>query len=355
MPVDPVVSRVAGVTVVPYGSHAPEHDDRASRSRSVARHDGSAETPRQRARRTRKPARRRRATPSGARSCPDQLGGHSTDALALGALRPRARQPRSASTRTSPARSATASTPPRDRARRRPLPRAARAARRRGGVLVTRGETRTSRGSDLRLGLGLVLVCAADRRLAAHRHGSPGGDALEPLQQAGGLLGALVRRAARTRCSARSARSSCSSRSLVLGALLVLGAGLRQVAAIAVPRREVARPSTARDSFTLQPVPLDDADVRARPAAALRPGRRRARHRRRRVAPRSRRSIWSRPRTHVEKVDGVLAPTRRGARRRTTTSHARGVRGRRRGRRRRGDRRRRAARMSRGSCRRPRS
>ena len=131
-----------------------------------------------------------------------------------------------------------------------------------GGVLVTRGEPGESR-SDLRLGLGIVLVCAAIVGLLHIGHGSPGGDALEPLQQAGGLLGALFGAPLHALLGGVGAVIVLVA-VLVLGALLVFGAGLKQVAAIGfLAVKWLAE--HGKGLFTLQPVPLDDAYEPDRP------------------------------------------------------------------------------------------
>jgi DNA segregation ATPase FtsK/SpoIIIE, S-DNA-T family len=131
-----------------------------------------------------------------------------------------------------------------------------------GGVLLQRGAEEDSR-SDLRLGLGLVLVCAAIVGLLHIADGSPGGDALDPLLRAGGIIGALLAAPLAALLGAVGAVIVLVALG-ALGALLVFGAGLRQVGhAVLVGSRWLGEHS--KELLTLQPVPLDDVYEPDRP------------------------------------------------------------------------------------------
>jgi S-DNA-T family DNA segregation ATPase FtsK/SpoIIIE len=233
-----------------------------SRSRSARGTATRRKPPAQRASAARRPAPRRRATPKWRQELARQLGGHSTDALAIGlfvlalvsALGIYSNLAGPVGGGLDAAASIMLG------AGRVVVPLALLVAA--GGVLVTRGEPGQSR-SDLRLGFGIVLVCAAIVGLLHIGHGSPGGDALEPLQHAGGLLGALFGAPLHALLGGVGAVIVLVA-VLVLGALLVFGAGLKQVAVIGfLAVKWLAE--HGKGLFTLQPVPLDDAYEPDRP------------------------------------------------------------------------------------------
>ena len=267
MPVDPVVSHVAGVTVVLLwqpraGARRPRRVVAAPRAGAARRLDANR-PPNARAR----PGNLRRAAgrhPSGARSCSAS----------------------SADTRPTHLRSACSSSrlvsvlgifsnvvgPVGDGidaaasimlgAGRVVVPLALLVAA--GGVLVASdGDDGESR-SDLRLGLGIVLVCAAIVGLLHIGHGNPDGDALEPLQHAGGLLGALIgaplaraaRRGRRGHRAGRGPRTRCAAR---VRCRAEAGRGDR------VPHTMKWLAEHGKGLFTLQPVPLDDTYEPDRP------------------------------------------------------------------------------------------
>ncbi len=96
------------------------------------------------------------------------------------------------------------------------------------GVVVTRDGSAPKR-SDIRLAVGLGLMCAATVGLLHIGNGSPGGDSMRALEEAGGLLGALFGGPLDAFLGDVAAVIVLIA-VLVLGALLVVGAGLRQVA-----------------------------------------------------------------------------------------------------------------------------
>jgi DNA segregation ATPase FtsK/SpoIIIE, S-DNA-T family len=131
-----------------------------------------------------------------------------------------------------------------------------------GSVLVQRDDAPETR-SDLRLGVGLVLVCASIVGLLHIAHGNPGSDSLDPLLEAGGIIGALL--GAPLHALLGGVGSAIVLVAVgVLGALLVFGAGLRQCAhMLFLIAKWIAEHS--KGLFVLQPTPLDDAYEPDRP------------------------------------------------------------------------------------------
>jgi DNA segregation ATPase FtsK/SpoIIIE, S-DNA-T family len=222
------------------------------------RHRRSRRTPSRRTRvRTRRVATRRRATPRWRKELAAQLGGHANDALALGlgvlALVSALGIYSDLAGPVGDGLDAAASIMLGSGKVVVPLALLIAA----GGALVARGDDEGTR-SDLRLGLGVVLVCAAIVGLLHLAHGSPGGDALEPLQQAGGLIGALVGAPLHALLGGLGAVIVLVAM-LLLGTLLVVGAGLRQVARLCFLAAKWLVEHGGH-LFTLQPIPMEDAD-----------------------------------------------------------------------------------------------
>ena len=131
-----------------------------------------------------------------------------------------------------------------------------------GGVVIQRGDAPETR-RDLRLAIGLALVCASIVGLLHIGHGSPGGDSLDPLLEAGGLLGALFGAPLHAALGGIGAVIVLIAVGL-LGALLVFGAGLRQCGRYFVVAGRWLR-AFGKQLFVLQPVRLDDAYEPDRP------------------------------------------------------------------------------------------
>ena len=262
----------------PYGSHAPEHYDRAESYRDPGARLGPAPQARGGRRpRSGRPARRS-APPKWRQELASQLGGHATDALAIG-LFVLALVAALGIYSNLAGPSATASTPAASLmlgAGRVVVPLALLVAAVRCRPPARRRTTRRRR--DLRLGLGLGLVVRRDRRPAAHRPRQPGGDR-------------STRCARPAVCSARSSARRCTRCSAARRGHRARRVGrARRAARRSAPACARSRPLLRvagavrcatygkRARSRMQPVP-PRRRVRARPAAALRPGRRRARRR----------------------------------------------------------------------------
>jgi S-DNA-T family DNA segregation ATPase FtsK/SpoIIIE len=129
------------------------------------------------------------------------------------------------------------------------------------GVVAQRGDDETRR--DLRLGIGLALVCVSIVGLLHIANGSPGGDALDPLLDAGGLIGALFGAPLHAALGGIGAVIVLVAVGL-LGALLVFGAGLRQCGEFLVLGAQWFG-AHGKDLFVMQPARLDDAYEPDRP------------------------------------------------------------------------------------------
>lgn len=126
-----------------------------------------------------------------------------------------------------------------------------------GALARGRGEDAGETGrKGIRLGVGLALVGAAVVGCLHLAHGGPDTQRLEPLRDAGGIVGALVGAPLRALLGAAGASIVLVAVGL-LGALLVAGTGLGQVVAgIGIGLRWLA--ARGRDLLTLQPATLDD-------------------------------------------------------------------------------------------------
>jgi S-DNA-T family DNA segregation ATPase FtsK/SpoIIIE len=228
-----------------------------SRSRATATRRGAA-------RRTRaaRPPARRRPSPAWRRELAHQLGGHATDALALALF--------VLAVVSALGIYSDLSGPLGDAidafaalmlgSGRIVVPLALLVAA--GGVLVQRDDAPETR-SDLRLAVGLALVCVSIVGLLHLAHGNPGSEALDPLLEAGGLVGALFGAPLRALLGGIGAVVVLVSVG-ALGALVVFGAGLRQCGHLLVL---VARwlGEHGKELLVLQPTPLDDAYEPDRP------------------------------------------------------------------------------------------
>ena len=121
-----------------------------------------------------------------------------------------------------------------------------------------RGEDAGEAGrTGIRLGVGFALVCAAVVGCLHLAHGGPDTQRLEPLRDAGGIVGALVGAPLRALLGATGAAIVLVAIGL-FGLLVVSGTGLGQVVAgVGIGLRRLA--ARGRDLLTLQPAKLDDA------------------------------------------------------------------------------------------------
>ncbi|MGQ0825944.1 MAG: DNA translocase FtsK 4TM domain-containing protein [Actinomycetota bacterium] len=125
------------------------------------------------------------------------------------------------------------------------------------GALAPSDEERAT-GTGLRLGVGLILVCGTVVGVLHLARGNPDAESLEPLRDAGGVLGALVGAPVRASLGGAGAVIVLVAAGM-LGLLLVVGAGLRQLlTAVSQGARWAA--AHGRDLLVLQPTPLDDVD-----------------------------------------------------------------------------------------------
>jgi len=116
----------------------------------------------------------------------------------------------------------------------------------------------------LRLGLGFVLFGVALFGLLHVGNGNPGGGSLQPLRDAGGVVGALIGAPLQALLGAAGAVIVLVAAGL-LGTLLVIGAGLRDVAhGIGVAVAWCAQ--RAQALAALQPAPVDESGAPVQPA-----------------------------------------------------------------------------------------